>query len=242
MISSGRWSTLSLVPERAVAGLVTRTWDKRNFKRLPRVAAKKSMTREASGGGDSRKPQPGLHYSRLRRPARPQPKKEKSTDTSSSSSEQGDESSCAEDEQEEQDDQMGAEEEDKKEICIQVKLGKEDKGKPCLEKSSPDANWFIWDGIRGTRANQDYQREVEDTSLLDIQSHLAGRRQGKLVRVSSNEASSYHSGGSFLRLEQDWRDSHLAYLQHKTALNRPCRPSSAGSFVSRSRIRTPTIR
>ena len=83
-----------------------------------------------------------------------------------------------------------------------MKLGKEDKGKPCLEKSSPDANWFIWDGIRGTRANQDYQREVEDTSLLDIQSHLAGRRQGKLVRVSSNEASSYHSGGSFLRLEQ----------------------------------------
>ena len=97
---------------------------------------------------------------------------------------------------------MGAEEEDKKEICIQVKLGKEDKGKPCLEKPSPDANWFIWDGIRGTRANQDYQREVEDTSLLDIQSHLAGRRQGKLVRVASNEASSYHSGGSFLRLEQ----------------------------------------
>ena len=83
-----------------------------------------------------------------------------------------------------------------------MKLGKEDKGKPCLEKPSPDANWFIWDGIRGTRANQDYQREVEDTSLLDIQSHLAGRRQGKLVRVSSNEASSYHSGGSFLRLEQ----------------------------------------
>ena len=30
-------------------------------------------------------------------------------------------------------------------------------------------------------------------------------------------------------LLQDWRDSHLAYLQHKTALNRPCRPSSAGA-------------
>ena len=89
-----------------------------------------------------------------------------------------------------------------KDWCVQVKLGKEDKGKPCLEKPSPDANWFIWDGIRGTRANQDYQRELEDTSLLDIQSHLAGRRHGKLVRVTSNEASSYHSGGSFLKLEQ----------------------------------------
>ena len=82
------------------AGLVTRTWDKRSFKRLPRVAAKKcelkklllhtvlnfsklkktfshnddliAMTREASGGGD-RKPQPGLQYSRLRRPARCSP-------------------------------------------------------------------------------------------------------------------------------------------------------------------------
>ena len=32
-----------------------------------------------------------------------------------------------------------------------------------------------------------------------------------------------------LFLLQDWRDSHLAYLQHKTALNRPCRPSSAGA-------------
>ena len=132
-----------------------------------------------------------------------------------------------------------------------MKLGKEDKGKPCLEKPSPDTNWFIWDGIRGTRANQDYQRELEDTSLLDIENHLAGRRQGKLVKVTSNDASSYNSGGSFLKLEQvgkgsssgeysplvsgfflsqDWRDSHLAYLQHKTALNRPCRPSSAGKI------------
>ena len=91
-------------------------------------------------------------------------------------------------------------------MWAQVKLGKEDKGKPCLEKPSPDTNWFIWDGIRGTRANQDYQRELEDTSLLDIENHLAGRRQGKLVKVTSNDASSYNSGGSFLKLEQVWKD------------------------------------
>ena len=90
-----------------------------------------------------------------------------------------------------------------------MKLGKEDKGKPCLEKPSPDTNWFIWDGIRGTRANQDYQRELEDTSLLDIENHLAGRRQGKLVKVTSNDASSYHSGGSFLKLEQVGKDQVL---------------------------------
>lgn len=101
-----------------------------------------------------------------------------------------------------------------------MKLGKEEKGKPCLEKPSPDANWFIWDGIRGTRANQDYQREVEDTSLLDIQSHLAGRRQGKLVRVSSNEASSYHSGGSFLRLEQVGFETSIVGLEDAPCMHK----------------------
>ena len=251
-----RWATLSLVPERAVAGLVTRTWDRRALKQRPRVTAKKckapvlvtapppAMLREASGGGEGRKPQPGLHYGRLRRPRQPPAKKKGATDTSSSSSDQGEESSCGEEDNEEQDEQMGAEEEDKKEICIQVKLGKEEKVKPCLEKPQPDANWFIWDGIRGTRANQDYQREVEDSSLLDIQSHLAGRRQGKLVRVATSDASSYTTGGTFLRLEQDWRDSHMAYLQvtpghpatlpplqHKTALSRASRPCSAGESL-----------
>ena len=82
-----------------------------------------------------------------------------------------------------------------------------------------------------------------------MQSHLAGRRRGKLVKAGVGESASYQLGGSFLRLEQvtcsvrvgtgivllwrvaqDWRDSHLAYLQHKTVL-RCSRPSSAGSHT-----------
>ena len=64
--------------------------------------------------------------------------------------------------------------------------------------------------------------------MNDIQTHLAGRKSGKLVKMVNIETNSYKTGGSFLKLEQDWRDSHLAYLQHKTALVRSSRPSSAG--------------
>jgi len=239
---SSKWEELSLVPERNVAGLVTRRWDRRLVKK-PKMMAKKSIIQEASGMND-KKPQPGLNYGRIRRAPRLPQKKEKSTDTSSSSSDNGEDSSCGEEENGDHDELMGAEEdeeEDKKEVCIQVKLGKEEKVKPSLDKLT-DSNWCAWDSIRATRPNQDYQRETEDTSMNDIQTHLAGRRSGKLVKMVNTETGIYRTGGSFLRLEQDWRDSHLAYLQHKTALVRSSRPSSAGSLVSRSRIRTPTIR
>ena len=50
-------------------------------------------------------------------------------------SDNGAESSCGEEENGDHDDLMGAEEEeDKKEVCIQVKLCKEEKVKPSLEK------------------------------------------------------------------------------------------------------------
>ena len=91
-----------------------------------------------------------------------------------------------------------------------------------------DSDWCAWDPIRATRPNQDYQRETEDTSMNDIQTHLAGRKSGKLVKMVNIETNSNQTGGLFLKLEQDWRDSHLAYLQHKTALVRSSRPSSAG--------------
>ena len=96
---------------------------------------------------------------------------------------------------------------------------------------TPDGNLCAWDPIRATRPNQDYQRETEDTSMNDIQTHLAGRKSGKLVKLVNIETNSYQTGGSFLKLEQDWRDSHLAYLQHKTALVRSSRPSSAGNNI-----------
>ena len=102
----------------------------------------------------------------------------------------------------------------------------------CVLNRASDANWSAWDPIRATRPNQDYQRETEDTSMNDIQTHLAGRKSGKLVKMVNIDTNSYQTGGSFLKLEQDWRDSHLAYLQHKTALVRLSRPSSAGRALS----------
>ena len=38
---------------------------------------------------------------------------------------------------------------------------------------APDAQWYVWDAVRGTRVNQDHQREVEDCALSDISRALA---------------------------------------------------------------------
>ena len=63
------------------------------------------------------------------------------------------------------------------------------------------------------------------------QGQLGTRRRGKPVKSTTIDVQTYSAGGSFLRLEQDWRESHLAYLQHKTCLSvRSNRPSSAGKI------------
>ena len=178
-----------------------------------------------------KKPQPGLNYGRIKRAPRLPLKKGKSSD-SSSSSEGGEDSSCGEEEAGEQEELLGAEEsgeEDKKEVCIQVKVAKEEKSKPSIDRSGASDVNSSWDPIRATRQNQDIQREIEDTCMLDIQGHLVGRRRGKLVKNLTMDVQTYGSGGSFLRLEQDWRESHLAYLQHKSCISvRSSRPASAG--------------
>merc|ERR1712029_530214 len=104
-----------------------------------------------------------------------------------------------------------------------------------------ETSYSSWDPIRATRQNQDIQREVEDTAMFDIQQgQLGTKRRGKPVKSTTIDVQTYSAGGSFLRLEQDWRESHLAYLQHKSCISvRSSRPASAGSVVSRSRIRTP---
>ena len=132
-----------------------------------------------------KKPQPGLNYGRIKRAPRLPLKKGKSTDSSSSS--EGEDSSCGEEEAGEQEELLGAEEsgeEDKKEVCIQVKVAKEEKCKPSLERPSgaDGTNNSSWDPIRATRQNQDIQREIEDTCMLDIQGHLLGKRRGKLMK------------------------------------------------------------
>ena len=156
-----------------------------------------------------KKPQPGLNYGRIKRAPRLPLKKGKSTDSSSSS--EGEDSSCGEDEAGEQEELLGAEEsgeEDKKEVCIQVKVAKEEKGKPSLERPSgaegtnSSGSSSSWDPIRATRQNQDIQREIEDTCMLDIQGHLLGKRKGKLMKNNNVDVQTYGAGGSFLRLEQ----------------------------------------
>ena len=89
--------------------------------------------------------------------------------------------------------------------------------------------------------------------IVNIQGKLgmSNKRRGKNNKSTSVtlDVQTYSAGGSFLKLEQvnievihllscmvvekfliqDWRDSHLAYLQHKTCLSgRSNRPSSAG--------------
>ena len=86
---------------------------------------------------NDKKPQPGLNYGRIKRAPKLPVKKEKTSDTSSSSSDNDEDSSCGEEDGGDNDDLMGAEEsgeEDKKELCIQVKLAKEEKSKPSLDR------------------------------------------------------------------------------------------------------------
>ena len=130
------------------------------------------------------------------------------------------------------------------------------------QKSGKEGFTMKWDTERSVRANQDYQREKEEMSMRDLLKHLA-RRQQHLARQQGhhqvpNPASAFlrpvasapnltagHGspfGGLFLRLEQDWRETHMNYLQHRSAtavaqntLNMPprmTRPNSAASVRS----------
>ena len=125
------------------------------------------------------------------------------------------------------------------------------------------SNWMRWDGERTNRANQDYQREREEIAMRDLLRHL-GRRQQHLARQQGQSQGGHRPtsaymrpvssapnlsagngppfGGIFLRLEQDWRETHMSYLQHRSATataqntltinTRMPRPSSAASFRS----------
>ena len=136
-------------------------------------------------------------------------------------------------------------------------------GSGSSQKSKEGSSFTMkWDTERSVRANQDYQREKEEMSMRDLLKHLA-RRQQHLARQQGhhqvpNPASAFlrpvasapnltagHGspfGGLFLRLEQDWRETHMNYLQHRSAtavaqntLNMPprmTRPNSAASVRS----------
>jgi len=122
---------------------------------------------------------------------------------------------------------------------------------------SVDAQWYEWNSVRGTRMNQDYQREVEDTALSEISTHIATLRnkinktlprresklklvptatvdKGKFDGLNGKQLSRMDSGmlappgGIFTQLEQDWRESHMAYLQHRSITSKISRPPSSG--------------
>ena len=75
---------------------------------------------------------------------------------------------------------------------------------------------------------------------------------GSLVSSSSASHVGMPAGGSFLRLEQDWRETHMAYLQHRSLsavppnakggpAGRDMRPSSAASNRSARQTRLSRI-
>ncbi|CAB4065949.1 Uncharacterized protein KIAA1841 [Lepeophtheirus salmonis] len=119
-----------------------------------------------------------------------------------------------------------------------------------LNKESLTSSWI---SDRSTRANQDQQRENEENITRDILRYLCQKQlsHSKQTDPTPTTSKNNHSpeailsinrvwssggsipqlnahGGSFLRLEQDWKDTHLAYLQHRTSSN---------SSISQGRIR-----
>ena len=124
---------------------------------------------------------------------------------------------------------------------------------------SDSSSWMRWDGERTNRANQDYQREREEIAMRDLLRHLARRQQHAARQqahqnqhpaqpyirpiASAPNLTALHGppfGGIFLRLEQDWRETHMAYLQHRSSTaqttltinNKLSRPNSSASLRS----------
>ena len=101
------------------------------------------------------------------------------------------------------------------------------------------SSWMRWNPERTSRTNQDHQREREETSMRLLIKHLTKRHRQSVARQNANSGSTNSSspksstqsrwhttgqsnpgstptGGSFLKLEQDWRETHIAYLQHRS--------------------------
>ena len=65
--------------------------------------------------------------------------------------------------------------------------------------------------VQGDQGDQDWQ-----SGQGDYQHRLLNLIFCRL-EVVNLEAASYLLGGTFTKLEQDWKDSHSAYLRHKTS-------------------------
>ena len=105
--------------------------------------------------------------------------------------------------------------------------------------SDSASSWMRWNPERTSRTNQDHQREREETSMRLLVKHLVRRHrqmtarqnagsgghkpsspksgtQSRWSNLNSSNSTSIPAGGSFLKLEQDWRETHIAYLQHRS--------------------------
>ena len=107
-------------------------------------------------------------------------------------------------------------------------------------KGDTNAEWWRWNPARTSRTNQDHQREREETSMRHLIKHLTRRHRQALARKNAaasggttsssqkignqgrwnignhHNSSDIPTGGAFLKLEQDWRETHIAYLQHRS--------------------------
>lgn len=105
--------------------------------------------------------------------------------------------------------------------------------------NDPVSAWMRWDGDRTIRANQDYQREREEMAMRDLLRHLSRRQQhlarqqqqyhsgGRPATAAPSSVTSAPFGGAFMRLEQDWRETHMSYLQHRSASAAALAPPSS---------------
>jgi hypothetical protein len=114
------------------------------------------------------------------------------------------------------------------------------------------SSWMRWNPERTSRTNQDHQREREESSMRLLIKHLTKRHRQLVARQlaasggpttsssksgtqsrwnNSNNSNSggIPAGGSFLKLEQDWRETHIAYLQHRSVSATPSVVSSSSS-------------
>ena len=107
------------------------------------------------------------------------------------------------------------------------------------------SSWMRWNPERTSRTNQDHQREREETSMRLLIKHLTRRHrqsakhnaptssspksgnQSRWNNSNSSNSAGNPAGGSFLKLEQDWRETHIAYLQHRSVST-----SNSNSVVS----------
>lgn len=74
-------------------------------------------------------------------------------------------------------------------------------------KAKPSGRY--WSGDISARSNQDNQREFEERAMKQIVGILS-RKTGIEANAQNN---SYHHGGTYVKLESEWRDK----LRHNRA-------------------------